>query len=503
MKEEVAPELYHQETEQAEQTQQFGRIRHTLGALASGAYMLTFGPTARRVWGGAAGASAAFFVLTPHQEFEMAGLQLEISPDLPNHNFNGSTVDLNGLGRIEYPTHNGPATVIKPSNEQDAAKIEAGITNLRNSSDLSNVEKSAKQALLQLGLTSTLVAIGGAAGAAAIDVLANKGKQNKKALITALSGVAATGIFIGGLPYTSQNPDAISEAKYVGLVADVTDFFGGAQGLGQKYQNNIDEFGPLQEYLSVLRDKSLESQDIPDDAIGVVLAGDTHCMPGVFELIANLAQSDDRIQMLLLDGDHTDFGTVQENQLCFRGLERIQKSVVAIAGNHDSNVTMEYLAKEHGVTTLDDTSTTVNGVTIFGRGDTTHSPSMTDEADHGAQEYITPPVNTDILLAARPATAKLYEGKIPTLVAGDTHQQEIKELDQSVFINPGTAGAAFLRAFEKDPAARRTVSVLYLDPTTKDPIAIVEYDFGEIGQREMSVNTCTVVDRDDNLKVVC
>jgi predicted phosphodiesterase len=207
--------------------------------------------------------------------------------------------------------------------------------------------------------------------------------------------------------------------------------------------------------------------------------------------------------MVLLSGDHTDFGSVQENQFCFDGIEEIEKPIIAVSGNHDSGSTMQHLQDNFGVVTLDDSSATVAGVNIFGRGDNSHSPSMSTEADHGAQQYIEAPARTDVLLAARPATAKLYEGEVPTLVAGDTHKQEIKEMDKSVFVNPGTAGAAFLRAFEKEPAARRTISVLYLHPDTKDPVAIVEYDLGEIGQLELSVNTCTVVDRDDNLKVVC
>jgi predicted phosphodiesterase len=52
-------------------------------------------------------------------------------------------------------------------------------------------------------------------------------------------------------------------------------------------------------------------------------------------------------------------------------------------------------------------------------------------------------------VAARPATAKLYIGNVPTAIFGDSHQQSTELTDGTLLHNPGALEAGGLRAAEK------------------------------------------------------
>lgn len=499
MEEEFLPEAQEELIEPG----RFNRARHALGRLASGAYMLTLGPNARHIWAGAAGATAAF-MFTPPEEFSVGPLEGDVRFASPINITGGTNIDLSIAGSIDMPTHRGPAIEIHLNDIKNVDNPSSLVEDFEENGNIEEFEDSIKDALLALGLKGTLFAVGGALLAGSIGALTASDKHRVRTMAkTTAGGVIASGLFLGALPATSINQNALEDASYTGAISYVPTFFGGIEAMEQKYQNGLAEISDQYGYLTQLRDTVLESQDIPDDAIGIGIMSDQHCAQAGYQLFARLVNSDKRIQFALSAGDHVDFGSALENELCFQGLDEISVPIIAISANHDSSeVTMPYLVNK-GVRVLTNDSVTVEGVTIYGYPDLSHTPSDTEEADRSAQEYHEIPKDTDILLAARPATAKLYTDEVPVAIYGDTHKPLTETKGKTLFHNPGALEAGGLRAAEKDPAGRRTMSVLYLDKESKKPLAVIEYDFGEIGQLELSINTCTVIDRNDNLNVVC
>jgi Icc-related predicted phosphoesterase len=215
-----------------------------------------------------------------------------------------------------------------------------------------------------------------------------KGRRRKAVAITTLGGIAASGVFLGLLPGSTFNQDALEDASYSGAISYVPEFFSGIDAMEKKYQTGLTEISNQYSYLADLRDDILESQDIPDDAIGIALMSDQHCAQAGWQLAGRIIASDPRIKFALSAGDHVDFGTELENQLCFNGIEDIDVPIIAIAANHDDpEVTMDYL-KSKSVRILNHSSAIVEGVSVYGYPDLSHSPSSTEGASREAQEYI-------------------------------------------------------------------------------------------------------------------
>jgi hypothetical protein len=73
----------------------------------------------------------------------------------------------------------------------------------------------------------------------------------------------------------------------------------------------------------------------------------------------------------------------------------------------------------------------------------------------------------DLLLVHNPDVARAFAGRVPVLVSGHTHRQEVEKIKGSIYINPGTTGAAGIRGLAAPAGPRRTVSsaaILYFSP---------------------------------------
>ncbi len=75
--EDITPESHIELPPETKAPRRFERARHYLGAAAAGAYMITLGPNARRIWSGVAGATAAF-MFTPPENFSVGPLEGDV-----------------------------------------------------------------------------------------------------------------------------------------------------------------------------------------------------------------------------------------------------------------------------------------------------------------------------------------------------------------------------------------------------------------------------------------
>ncbi len=103
----------------------------------------------------------------------------------------------------------------------------------------------------------------------------------------------------------------------------------------------------------------------------IAAIGDLHCTKDSTGLLRPLfAQADGRADVLLLCGDLTDYGTLEEAQVLARELSAFKHPIIAVLGNHDhESGTPEKVVQvltEAGVRVLDGDSVVIGGVGFAG-----------------------------------------------------------------------------------------------------------------------------------------
>lgn len=449
---------------------------------------------AGRVLLGICGATGGF-LLTPAQDFSAGPIEGQVSFEKPPALNDGTTIDLSLLGSIDIPTHIGPSIRVSMTDIKSSEKPEAIADELESLDKTEDFQDEIAEAVKMLGLKGVLYSLAGVGVVSAGGYLfSGERRRLSHSAKTGIAGTIATIAMLGALPVVTYDKHALDSATYHGLASFAPEYIGDTDELLRAYPGNIQELGNILDYLGQLRNNALEGEAIPENAIGVLAVSDIHCLPGAYDFLSEIIKADPKIKFMLDAGDMTDHGTVAENQVCFQGIDKVGVPVVAIQGNHDSSSTKEYLSGLDNVTVLDSSSTERSGLSIYGIGDKSYTPSVDEDgiSPHDAQEYSEIPVETDILLAHRPKTAEQHLGEVGLAISGDTHELKVDLKDNTLYVNPGTTGAAFLRAYATDKPAHRTAAIIYIDPSTKKPIAVSQLDLGEIGDLSLNVKTCFV-----------
>ncbi|MDI5938766.1 metallophosphoesterase, partial [Micromonospora sp. DH15] len=159
---------------------------------------------------------------------------------------------------------------------------------------------------------------------------------------------------------------------------------------------------------------------------------------------------------------------------------------VYIRGNHDSGKTAAAVAQQPNAIVLNNSTTTVAGLTIAGIGDPRFTPDketspagsgLTSEvADQviGAGEQLATTVRNspkpvNIALVHDPASAGPLSGTCPLVLAGHTHARQVSKLPQAPGQMPtqlmveGSTGGAGLRGLEGEKPTPLSMTVLYFD----------------------------------------
>jgi hypothetical protein len=180
-----------------------------------------------------------------------------------------------------------------------------------------------------------------------------------------------------------------------------------------------------------------------------------------------------------------------------------------VRGNHDSTVTAAAVARQRNAVVLENSTSTVNGLTIAGIGDPEFTPDKSEappaqDADEpvesplaGAGEELATTIRgstkpVDIALVHDPAMAAPLSGTCPVVLAGHRHQREVSMLPAAPGQPPtrlmveGSTGGAGLRGLEGEEPTPLALSVLYFDENR----ALKAYDdirLGGTGQSEVTL----------------
>lgn len=266
------------------------------------------------------------------------------------------------------------------------------------------------------------------------------------------------------------------------------------------YRQNKVFYQDAQEQLN----KSFEATNdklLPDSqSFTVLVASDKHCNVGMDEVEGRLVKLYN--PSLVLDPGDSTMGGTQLEERCIDSSKKAtgNKTVVAVRGNHDSEVT-EAQQRKKGIKVLDGKTININGFTILGDGDPMRSEFGQEAHQIGPESNSQMGIrlarqscidHPNIIVVHEPAAAKYAAeyGCADLVINGHTHKFDVVHITNQIGqviprLTAGTAGGAkednVVIGPLKDPAV---MTILSFNKVSKKPI----------GYQNITVNTDSTVE---------
>ncbi|MEU1755049.1 metallophosphoesterase [Micromonospora matsumotoense] len=393
----------------------------------------------------------------------------------------GTTVDIPPLGALQLDSHQGPTHLTVGLGALDQRKTEALID---DPASISRASQSAvtdvRNGVLRLGLRTL--------GAAVLVTLILAALVFRDTRRTAWAGGVALAVTVGslGLAAGTLRPQAIEEPRYEGLLVNAPAIVGDARRIANDYSRYAEQLQRLVGNVSQLY-TTVSALPVYEPAPGttrVLHVSDMHLNPTGWQLIRTVVEQFG-IDVVIDTGDLTDWGS--EPEASYVGsIGLLKKPYVYIRGNHDSPKTAAAVARQPNAVVLNNSTTTVAGLTIAGIGDPRFTPDKeTSPAGSGLTAQVanqvigagetlattirSSPRPVNIALVHDPASAGPLSGTCPLVLAGHTHARQMSKLPQVDGQQPtqlmveGSTGGAGLRGLEGEKPTPLSMSVLYFD----------------------------------------
>ncbi|MBW4705264.1 metallophosphoesterase [Micromonospora sp. RL09-050-HVF-A] len=393
----------------------------------------------------------------------------------------GTTVDIPPLGALQLDSHQGPTHLTVGLGALDQRKTEALID---DPASISRASQSAvtdvRNGVLRLGLRTL--------GAAVLVTLILAALVFRDTRRTAWAGGVALVVTVGslGLAAGTLRPQAIEEPRYEGLLVNAPAIVGDARRIANDYSRYAEQLQRLVGNVSQLY-TTVSALPVYEPAPGttrVLHVSDMHLNPTGWQLIRTVVEQFG-IDVVIDTGDLTDWGS--EPEASYVGsIGLLKKPYVYIRGNHDSPRTAAAVARQPNAVVLNNSTTTVAGLTIAGIGDPRFTPDKeTSPAGSGLTAQVadqvigagetlagtirSSPRPVNIALVHDPASAGPLSGTCPLVLAGHTHARQMSKLPQVNGQQPtqlmveGSTGGAGLRGLEGEKPTPLSMSVLYFD----------------------------------------
>ncbi|GAB3800869.1 metallophosphoesterase [Micromonospora zhanjiangensis] len=433
--------------------------------------------------------------------------ELAITPTIGG----GTTVRIPPLGALQLDSHDGPAHLTIQLGALDQRRTEALIN---NPDAINQVSQTAVQdvtsATIRLGLRTVAAAL-----LATLVLAALVFRNSRRVAWSGLLALLVTGGSLG-IAGATVHPQAIEEPRYEGLLVNAPAIIGDARQISSNYSRYAEQLQRLVGNVSKLY-TTLSALPVYEPTPGttrVLHISDMHLNPSAWQLIRTVVEQFN-IDVVIDTGDITDWGS--EPEASFVGsIGLLKKPYVYIRGNHDSPTTAAAVRKQPNAIVLDNSATTVAGLTIAGIGDPRFTPDKeTSPAGSGLTGQVAdqligsgeklaatvratrPPVN--IALVHDPATAGPLSGTCPLVLAGHTHARQVLRLPEVPGGQPtqlmvqGSTGGAGLRGLEGEKPTPLTMSVLYFDQK-KMLQAYDDIQVGGTGQSQVSLERHVIND---------
>lgn len=281
----------------------------------------------------------------------------------------GTTVDIPPLGALLLDSHDGPTHLTVRLGALDQRRTEAL---LDDPASISRASQSAvedvRSGVMRLGLQTL--------GASVLVTLILAGLIFRNVRRTAWAGGLALLVTAGslGTAAATLRPQAIEEPRYEGLLVNAPAIVGDARRIANDYTKYAEQLQRLVGNVSQLY-TTVSALPVYEPAPGttrVLHVSDMHLNPTGWQLIRTVVEQFG-IDVVVDTGDITDWGS--EPEASFVGsIGLLKKPYVFIRGNHDSGRTAAAVARQPNAIVLNNSTTTVAGLTIAGIGDPRFTP---------------------------------------------------------------------------------------------------------------------------------
>ncbi|HEX7744669.1 MAG TPA: metallophosphoesterase [Micromonosporaceae bacterium] len=403
--------------------------------------------------------------------------QVSVTPTLTG----GTTVSVPPLGALQLDTHDGPAHLSLQLGALDQARVESLLHNPDAINYLSRTAVTdVTNAVIRVGLRTIAVAV-----LAALVLSALVFRDVRR---VAWSGGLALVIAAGsvGVAGATARPSALDEPRYEGLLVNAPAIVGDARRIANDYGRYAAQLERLVGNVSKLY-TTISALPVYEPAPGttrVLHISDMHLNPAAWQLIRTVVEQFN-IDVIIDTGDMTDWGSEPETSFV-ASIALLKKPYIFIRGNHDSAATAAAVDRQPNTTVLNNSVTTVAGLTIAGIGDPRFTPDKstapaaggldqpTAEQVIGAGEQLATTIRqsprpANIALVHDPASAGPLSGLVPLVLAGHVHERRAVRLPEVSPDHPtqllvqGSTGGAGLRGLEGEKPTPLTMSILYFD----------------------------------------
>lgn len=409
----------------------------------------------------------------------------------------GAELIIPPLGSLAVDAYDGPLGLDVRLQRLDQQRVtELATDPAQLDGIIDEVTADLRNAVVELVWTTAGAALLGAALASLL-VLRRWREPAIAAGLTAvlLAGTAAWSV-------TTWRPQALASPTYSGLLVNAPELLGDVEQVLAKFGAYRASLRGLVSNVSTLYAtlSTLPPPDTMDGTVALLHVSDIHLNPAGFDLVEQLVEQFP-VDAVLDTGDITDWGSEPENAIIDR-VGNLGVPYVYIRGNHDSAATVDLLESQPNVTVLDREATTVAGVTVVGTPDPRYTPDGDDPASRPSLEQTgealaefaeSLPEPPDIALVHDPEQAPPLAGSVPLVLAGHTHQRDVRMLDGDTrLMVQGSTGGAGLRALQGEYPEPLTATVLYLDPGSDELVAYDEVTLAGLGRTEATIERTVV-----------
>ncbi|MFF5178959.1 metallophosphoesterase [Micromonospora sp. NPDC000316] len=393
----------------------------------------------------------------------------------------GTTIDVPPLGALLLDSHDGPTHLTVRLGALDQGRTEAL---LDDPASISRASQSAvedvRSGVMRLGLRTLAASV--------LVTLILAGLVFRDVRRTAWAGGLALLVTAGslGTAAATLRPQAIEEPRYEGLLVNAPAIVGDARRIANDYTKYAEQLQRIVGNVSQLY-TTVSALPVFEPAPGttrVLHVSDMHLNPTGWQLIRTVVEQFG-IDVVVDTGDITDWGSEPEESFV-GSIGLLKKPYVFIRGNHDSGRTGAAVARQPNAIVLNNSTTTVGGLTIAGIGDPRFTPDKnTSPAGSGLTQQVadqvigageqlaatvrSSPRPVNIALVHDPASAGPLAGTCPLVLAGHTHARQVSKLPETPGQQPttlmveGSTGGAGLRGLEGEKPTPLSMSVLYFD----------------------------------------
>jgi predicted phosphodiesterase len=414
----------------------------------------------------------------------------------------GTDVQLPPLGAVAVRSHAGPAHLTINLSTLDSDRTRRLVTDPNGVVEASNTAVGdITRGVSRLILQSTAVAL---LGAMLLAALVYRSMRR-----IAISGGIALAVMLSclGVAALTFRREALSEPRYEGLLVNARTVVGDARRIANDYGAYRDQLQRMVTNVTHLYTtvNTLPLYEPPDNTIAVLHISDMHLNPSAWSVVQTVVQQF-HVNVVVDTGDITDWGSEPELSYVDQ-IGRLGVPYLYVRGNHDSRRTQAAVAAQRNAIVLDDTVTTVDGLTFAGIGDPRFTPDksteLTDPAALArlnaglrvvgttlARTIETRTTAVDVALIHDPAMAPPLAGLVPVVLAGHVHHRDIQELDvvqparspRTLLMVEGSTGGAGLRGLDSGEPLPLQLSVLYFAPE----VGLQAYDDISVGGTGLS-----------------